>query len=98
MKTQHDLVKRALLAGIALLATVGVAQAQNTVSLTAARQTALMSDGASVPMWGWVCSTTTAAVGHEAEQPDTQDDHGHDPQELQGEPDPEKDRRKQQRE
>ena len=63
MKTQHDLVKRALLAGIALLATVGVAQAQNTVSLTAARQTALMSDGASVPMWGWVCSTTTAAVG-----------------------------------
>src|SRR5438105_10781086 len=63
MKTQHDLVKRALLAGIALLATVGVAQAQNSVTLTAARQTALMPDGASVPMWGWVCSTTTAPVG-----------------------------------
>jgi len=57
------MLKTALLVGIALLSTVGVAQAQNSVSLTAARQTALMPDGASVPMWGWVCSTTTAAVG-----------------------------------
>ncbi len=62
MRTQHDFVK-ALLAGIALLSTAGVAQAQNSVSLTATRQTALMPDGANVPMWGWVCSTTTAAVG-----------------------------------
>src|SRR6266478_3697705 len=63
MRTRNDMLKTALLVGIALLSTVGVAQAQNSVSLTAARQTALMPDGASVPMWGWVCSTTTAAVG-----------------------------------
>src|SRR5205807_1340661 len=63
MRTTHDLLKTALLAGIALLSTVGVARAQNSVTLTAARQTALMPDGASVPMWGWVCSTTTAPVG-----------------------------------
>src|SRR5438105_15157891 len=63
MRTTHDLLKTALLAAIALLSTVGVARAQNSVTLTAARQTALMPDGASVPMWGWVCSTTTAPVG-----------------------------------
>ena len=48
------------LAVTGLFLAAGVASAQ-TVSLTASRQTTLMPDGNSVPMWGWTC--TAAASG-----------------------------------
>jgi hypothetical protein len=62
MRTIQSMLKMSLLAGAGLLSTIGVAQAQNTVSLTATRQIALMPDGTSVPMWGWLCGTGTAAT------------------------------------
>jgi hypothetical protein len=62
MRTIHQIAKTALLGATALWLTLGVAQAQNTVSLTATRQIALMPDGTSVPMWGWLCGTGTAAT------------------------------------
>ncbi|HYR15784.1 MAG TPA: hypothetical protein VEQ67_16455, partial [Mycobacterium sp.] len=62
MRTINQTLKTALLAGAALLSTMGVAHAQNTVNLTATRQTALMPDGTRVPMWGLVCGTGTAVT------------------------------------
>jgi hypothetical protein len=62
MRTRHHTLEPALLAAIALTSMLAVAQAQNSVSLTATRQTALMPDGARVPMWGWACGTGTAAA------------------------------------
>src|SRR5882762_5516660 len=50
-------LKNAVLAVTILFVTAGVSSAQ--VNLTAARQTAVLPDGASVPMWGWVCGTGT---------------------------------------
>jgi hypothetical protein len=60
-KSKHTL-SAAILVGSALLLTAGMASAQ-VVNLTAARQTTLLSNGATVPMWGWACGTTTAATG-----------------------------------
>jgi len=55
--------------GIIVLLCITAAPAQVTVGLTATRQTALMADGTTVPMWGWFCNhnvlsgtTTTVAV------------------------------------
>jgi hypothetical protein len=62
MRTIPRILTTALLGATALLSTLGVANAQNTVNLTAARQTALMPDGDRVPMWGWVCGTGTAVT------------------------------------
>jgi len=62
MRTQHDFVK-ALLSGIALLSTVGVAQAQNTVSLTATRQTALMPTAPTCRCGAGSAAPLRAAVG-----------------------------------
>ena len=46
--------------GIVLFsATISSAQ---VVNLTAARQTTTLPDGKTVPMWGWVCGTGTAAA------------------------------------
>ena len=62
MRTNLQGLKTALLAGTTLLATFGVAHAQNTVNLTATRQVALMPEGNAVPMWGLVCGTGTAVT------------------------------------
>src|SRR4030088_2012911 len=59
-KSKHTL-SAAILVGSALLLTAGMASAQ-VVNLTAARQTTLLSNGATVPMWGWACGTGTAAA------------------------------------
>jgi len=53
-------LKNAVLVVTILFVTAGVSSAQ--VNLTAARQTAVLPDGASVPMWGWVCGTGTAVT------------------------------------
>jgi len=53
-------LKNAVLAVTILFVTAGVSSAQ--VNLTAARQTTVLPDGASVPMWGWVCGTGTAVT------------------------------------
>jgi hypothetical protein len=53
---------RAGLAALALSAAAGPALAQSTVALTASPQTALLPDGQSVPMWGYVCGATTGAT------------------------------------
>src|SRR5712671_3426382 len=55
------LIRSGLAASILLLST-GAALAQS-VSLTAAATTATLPDGQVVPMWGYTCSATTAAVG-----------------------------------
>jgi hypothetical protein len=59
MRTIRKSLTTALLAGT-LLSAAAVVHAQNTVNLTATRQNALMPNGASVPMWGWLCGTGTA--------------------------------------
>jgi hypothetical protein len=59
MTTRHQILRTALLGATALLSTIGVAHAQTTVSLTAARQSALMPDGITVPMWGLTCNANT---------------------------------------
>jgi hypothetical protein len=51
----------AILVGSALLLTAGLASAQ-VVNLTAASQSALLPNGASVPMWGWVCGNPAATT------------------------------------
>jgi len=55
--------------GIIILLCVAAGSAQVTVNLTATRQTVLMPDGTTVPMWGWQCTnnvlngtTTTTGV------------------------------------
>jgi len=55
------LIRSGLAASILLLCS-GAALAQS-VSLTAAATTATLPDGQVVPMWGYTCSATTAAVG-----------------------------------
>src|SRR2546430_73606 len=55
-------LKTSVLAAIILLLTVGLSSAQS-VTLTATRQTTTLPDGNTVPMWGWVCGTGTAAGG-----------------------------------
>jgi hypothetical protein len=54
--------------GIIVLFCLAAAHAQVTVNLTAARETVLMPDGTTVPMWGWTCTNnigngTTATTG-----------------------------------
>ena len=61
MRTIDKILKTSVLAGAVLLSGIGIAQAQ-TVNLTAARQTALMPDGGSVPMWGWACGAITGTA------------------------------------
>jgi hypothetical protein len=61
MRMTNKTLSTLILAGSALLLTTGIASAQ-TVNLTAARQSTLMPDGNSVPMWGWNCGAP-AAVG-----------------------------------
>src|SRR4029077_10792623 len=58
MRMSNKSFATAILAGSALLLTAGVASAQ-VVNLTAARQTTLLPNGASVPMWGWACGAVT---------------------------------------
>src|SRR4029077_8745632 len=55
--------------GIMILLCVAAGFAQVTVNMTATRQTVLMPDGTTVPMWGWQCTnnvlngtTTTTGV------------------------------------
>ena len=52
-------LKKAFFALTILLAAAGISAAQ-TVPLTATRQTVVMPDGTSVPMWGWVCGQIAA--------------------------------------
>jgi len=52
----------AILTGTALLLTTGIAAAGAVVNLTASRQSTILPDGNSVPMWGWTCGTGTAAA------------------------------------
>ena len=52
----------AILTGTALLLTTGIAAAAAVVNLTASRQSTILPDGNSVPMWGWTCGTGTAAA------------------------------------
>src|SRR5437879_13378074 len=61
MRTTKHYLASALLAGT-MLSAVAVVHAQATVNLTATRQTALMPDGASIPMWGWVCGNPAATT------------------------------------
>ncbi len=61
MRMNKRTLSTAILAGSALLLTAGIASAQ-TVSLTAARQTTTVSNGATVPMWGWACGTVTSGT------------------------------------
>ena len=63
MRTIKTSVIRTALAG-ALLLTAGGAYAQTaaTVGLTAARQSTLLPDGQTVPMWGWTCGTVSGAT------------------------------------
>jgi Bacterial Ig domain len=58
MRMSNKSFTTAILAGSALLLTAGMASAQ-VVNLTAARQTTLLPNGASVPMWGWACGAVT---------------------------------------
>jgi hypothetical protein len=62
MRITKKTLSTAILAGTALLLTAGIASAQAVVNLTASRQTTLLPDGNSVPMWGWTCGTATAAA------------------------------------
>ena len=53
-------LKTVALAGAALLLAAGVCSAQSSVvNLTATRQSITLPDGKVVPMWGWVCGTST---------------------------------------
>ena len=54
-------LKAAILAVTVLLLMAEVSSAQ-TVNLTASQQTTTLSDGNTVPMWGWTCGTGTAAA------------------------------------
>ena len=62
-------LEAAIFAVTVLLLTAGFASAQSVVNLTAAQQTTVLPDGATVPMWGWTCGgvtgnpVTTAATG-----------------------------------
>src|SRR3984885_11454909 len=62
MRKSNKALSTAILAGTALLLTAGIASAQAVVNLTASRQSTLLPDGNSVPMWGWTCGTGTAAA------------------------------------
>jgi len=63
VKPKTSLIKSALAASF-LLAASATALAQSTVTLTARPYpTQPMSDGQTVPMWGYECSTTTTPVG-----------------------------------
>src|ERR1700722_4010389 len=62
MRITKKALSTAILAGTALLLTAGMASAQAVVNLTASRQSTLLPDGNSVPMWGWTCGTGTAAA------------------------------------
>src|ERR1700675_2435652 len=64
MRIPKKTLSTAILTGTALLLTTGIASAQAVVNLTASRQSTILPDGSSVPMWGWTCGTGTAiAVG-----------------------------------
>src|ERR1700684_411546 len=65
VKTMHipkKALSTAILTGTALLLTTGIAAAGAVVNLTASRQSTILPDGNSVPMWGWSCGTGTAAA------------------------------------
>ena len=55
-------MKTAVLAATILLLAAGTALGQSSVTLTATRQTTTLPDGKTVPMWGYVCGTVTAAT------------------------------------
>src|SRR5580700_5344500 len=61
MRMTKQALSTAILAGSALLLSAGIASAQTvyTVNLTAARQTTVLPDGNTVPMWGWTCGGVT---------------------------------------
>ena len=63
MRTIKGMLRTSLLAGTALLSTAGLAHAAaDSVTLTASRQSTLLPDGNSVPMWGWTCGAATGAI------------------------------------
>ena len=62
MRMSNKTFATAILAGSALLLTAGIASAQSVVNLTAARQTTVLPNGASVPMWGWLCGNPAATT------------------------------------
>ncbi len=55
-------VKTAVIAATILLLAASTAVAQSSVTLTATRQTTTLPDGKTVPMWGLVCGSVTAAT------------------------------------
>ena len=59
MRSKHAnaTFKAAVSAVIFLLLTAAVSLGQVTVTLTASRQTTILPDGNTVPMWGWTCGT-----------------------------------------
>src|SRR5437660_1911484 len=56
--------KAAVSAVIFLLLTAAVSLGQVTVTLTASRQTTILPDGNTVPMWGWTCDAASATAGN----------------------------------
>src|SRR5579862_4904612 len=62
MRKSKNALSTAIVAGTALLLTAGIASAQAVVNLTASRQSTILPDGNSVPMWGWNCGTGAAAA------------------------------------
>ena len=62
------ILKAVVFAVIILLVGMGVSAAQVTVNLTASRQSTLLPDGNTVPMWGWTCGavTNTTTTGPQA--------------------------------
>src|SRR3984893_2177896 len=48
--------------GIIIVLFITAASAQVTVNLTASRQSALLPDGNTVPMWGWTCDATSTTA------------------------------------
>jgi hypothetical protein len=64
MRTFNLSAPRALLAAAVLLSAAGAVQAQDAVNLTAAPSSTTLSDGSTVPMWGYSCGP--AVVGSNA--------------------------------
>jgi hypothetical protein len=62
MRIPKKTLSTAILTGTALLLTTGIAAAGAVVNLTASRQSTILPDGNSVPMWGWTCGTGTAVA------------------------------------
>lgn len=61
MRANKNTLGAAIIAGASLLAGAGAVLAQS-VTLTATKQSTTLSDGNTVPMWGWACGSGAAAA------------------------------------